>query len=284
MKYMVMECGLSYAIVLDEEGRFLKVPNMDYEVGQTVEHIIQFSDVETTKQRSFLQRHIHRLTAAAACFCLIVVGSQQFLFSTYGTVRMQINPDVLLSVNRLDYVTEIEGLNADGVNLIDAYRSFGKKVDVVSDELSVLAMEKGYLDENGQIRFTVESEHEDWKRATEEILITTISVHLPESINVQIAGTKTEISIPVYDETENRYDDDWENDDRNDDDWDDDEWDDDDRYDVDWDDDDWDDDDWDDDDLDDDDWDDDDWDDDDRDDDDRDDDDWDDDDWDDDDD
>ena len=28
MKYLVMECGLSYAIVLDEEGRFLKAANL----------------------------------------------------------------------------------------------------------------------------------------------------------------------------------------------------------------------------------------------------------------
>lgn len=30
MKYLVVECGLSYAVVLDEEGRFLKVANLHY--------------------------------------------------------------------------------------------------------------------------------------------------------------------------------------------------------------------------------------------------------------
>ena len=223
MKYLVMECGLSYAIVLDEDGRFLKVPNLDYEVGQIVENIVQFPETETIEKRSFLKRNIRRLTAAAACFCLVVIGSQQVLFSTYGTVRMQINPDVLLSVNRMDYVTDIDGLNADGEDLIEGYRSFGKKVDIVSDELSVLAMEKGYLDENGQIRFTVESEHEEWKRTTEELLIAKISVHLPESIEVKVSAPKTEISIPVYvddnRDDDDQYDDDWD-DDR--DDWDDD--------------------------------------------------------------
>lgn len=42
MKYLVMEVGLSYAVALDEEGRFVKMPNMGYEVGQTVEDALVF--------------------------------------------------------------------------------------------------------------------------------------------------------------------------------------------------------------------------------------------------
>ena len=210
MKYLVLECGLGYAIVLDEDGRFLRVPNLGYEVGQTVENVILFPE-EAPKQKTFFQRNLSRLTAVAACLCLMVIGSHQFLFHTYGTVRMQINPDVVLSVNRLDYVTDIEGMNDDGEDLIENYHSFGKKVDDVSDELSALAMEKGYLTESGQIRFTVESEHEDWKRATEELLIAKISVNLPETIQIEIVHPKTEITIPVYhDDTDDtkRFDDD----------------------------------------------------------------------------
>lgn len=40
MEYLVMECGLSYAVVLDSEGRFLKVPNLGYEVGQTLNSVV----------------------------------------------------------------------------------------------------------------------------------------------------------------------------------------------------------------------------------------------------
>ena len=41
MEYLVMECGLSYAVVLDQEGRFIKVPNLGYEVGQTLDQDIK---------------------------------------------------------------------------------------------------------------------------------------------------------------------------------------------------------------------------------------------------
>ena len=36
MSYIVMECHSSYAILLDEEGRFLKAANLHYQVGQKV--------------------------------------------------------------------------------------------------------------------------------------------------------------------------------------------------------------------------------------------------------
>lgn len=41
MKYLVMECHLGYAVVLDEKGEFIKVANMHYEVGQTVYDVIK---------------------------------------------------------------------------------------------------------------------------------------------------------------------------------------------------------------------------------------------------
>lgn len=40
MRYLVMESAPSYAIVLDEAGGFHKVPNLGYEVGQTLEHAL----------------------------------------------------------------------------------------------------------------------------------------------------------------------------------------------------------------------------------------------------
>ena len=40
MEYLVMECGLSYAVVMDQDGRILKVPNLGYTVGQTLEDVV----------------------------------------------------------------------------------------------------------------------------------------------------------------------------------------------------------------------------------------------------
>ena len=45
MEYLVMECGLSYAVVMDGTGRFWKVPNLGYTVGQTLEDVVRLPAV-----------------------------------------------------------------------------------------------------------------------------------------------------------------------------------------------------------------------------------------------
>lgn len=184
MEYLVMECALSYAVVLDSEGRFLKVPNLGYEVGQVLEHVV-IQDLPST-QHTYLKRFT-QWAAMAACLCLIVLGGFGFWQSPVGTVRMQINPDIQMSVNRFDRVVKINGLNEDGNELIKGYHSYGKATKVVSDELADRAMEKGYLSDGGQITLTVESKRENWKTATEEMLLLELDVHLDHRITVVTA-------------------------------------------------------------------------------------------------
>ena len=170
MKYMVMECHPGYAVVMDNAGRFLKVANLHYEVGQTVTSVLEMTNASTSSdtKNKRLRKMWMSVASLAACLCLVVFGSWNFLLSPYGSVRMQINPDVEMTVNRLDYVISIDGLNDDGDDLIEDYSYRWKKVDVVFDELADRAAEMGYLKEDGTIRITVESKHEKWKTETEE--------------------------------------------------------------------------------------------------------------------
>ena len=116
MRYLVMECGFSYAVVLDQQGRFLKVANLGYAVGQTVDSVIPFQE-EQKKSRT--SRRVIPVLAAAACLCLVFLGGFQYILSPYGTVRIQINPDVMISVNRWDYAVDVEGMNDDGEELVE---------------------------------------------------------------------------------------------------------------------------------------------------------------------
>lgn len=115
-------------------------------------------------------------------------GAWRLFMTPYGTVRMQINPDVRMSVNRMDYVIGIEGLNADGVDLIASYQYTRKKVNEVSDELAERAARMGYLKEDGAIWITVDSDHEEWRVATEERLIIALEVHVGASVTVTSGG------------------------------------------------------------------------------------------------
>ena len=185
MKYLVMECGLSYVIVLDEEGRFLKAANLGYQVGETLDHIIPFA--EPHKQAP-LSRKILSLGAVAACLCLITLLAFQYILLPVGSVRMQINPDLSIEINRLNYVIGLEPLNDDGEALIDGYSYAWKNTETVSDELADLAMERGYLQEGGNIRLTVESDDDGWKTATEEKILTELEIHLHNRVTVTISS------------------------------------------------------------------------------------------------
>lgn len=202
MSYLVMECHPGYAVVLDEEGRFRKVANLNYEVGQTIFSVIEIKEPAAGQKRGF-SGQLAALTALAACLCLFVLGSFGVVLTPYGSVRMQINPDVRLTVNRLDYVIALEGLNEDGKSLAEGYEYRWKKVDRVSDELADRAMELGYLKEGGTIRLTVESEHEKWKKETEDRIILELEVHVGGSITVTpVSGDD------VWDDWDDDYEDD----------------------------------------------------------------------------
>lgn len=176
-----MECGLSYAVVLDSEGRFLKVPNLGYEVGQTLNNVVL---QDAPPQPRPLRKYLARWAAMAACLCIMVIGSWNFWKSPVGTVRMQINPDVQINVNRFDRVVGLEGMNEDGETLIKGYRAYGKGMQAVSAELADRAVEQGYLSDGGQITLTVESDRASWKTATEELLLLELDVHFEHRIIV----------------------------------------------------------------------------------------------------
>ena len=184
MEYLVMECGLSYAVVMDQDGRILKVPNLGYTVGQSLKNVVLLPE---RPAKAVLHKRLARWGAMAACLCLLLLGSWVWQ-SPIGTVRMQINPDVQLSVNRFDRVVALEGLNEDGKALIDGYHAYGKGMKTVSDELADRAMEQGYLSDGGKITLTVDSEKDDWKTAAEELLLLELEVHFENCVTVTVDG------------------------------------------------------------------------------------------------
>ena len=70
MSYLVMECHPGYAVLLDEEGRFLKAANLRYEIGQTVYDPVLMKDTPE-KQRHTIRWISSGIAAIAACFLLL---------------------------------------------------------------------------------------------------------------------------------------------------------------------------------------------------------------------
>ena len=193
MSYLIMECTASYAVALDEEGRFVKVPNLGYEVGQEVDDVVAFegspfgeADVIPLEKRGARRTRGRRvaLLAAAACLVVAAIAGAAVWQVPVGTVYMSINPEVSMKVNRLDRVVGLDGENGDGVDLIEGFAYYGRTIDEVSDDLADRAEERGYLDDGGKIELTVESDDEEWKTATEDRLIVELEVHLDHRVVV----------------------------------------------------------------------------------------------------
>ena len=88
----------------------------------------------------------------------------------FGAVRMQINPDVVMSVNRFGYVLELDGINDDGDELTDDVRVFGKKAVELTEELALRAVTMGYLSYGDEIVLTVDGEEDEWAEEMAELL------------------------------------------------------------------------------------------------------------------
>lgn len=84
MKYIVMECNLGYAVVLDRDGRFLKVANMHYEVGQTVTDVIEMQAplTESASAKKKIKKWMYTLAAAAACLIIAFTSILQMRQTT----------------------------------------------------------------------------------------------------------------------------------------------------------------------------------------------------------
>ena len=200
MNYLVMEVHPAYAVVLDEEGRFLKAANLRYQVGDTVRDIVELR--RPKEKRPALWKPLSGVVGLAACLCLVFFGYYQPNFTPYGALRIQINPDVELTLSRTDRVLELEGLNADGRVLIEGYDYGGKDREDVTEELVERAIDMGYLSGGETVSITVTSADADWQAREEQAAREDLEERYGETIVIQIGPTDeeppaTEVVIPV---------------------------------------------------------------------------------------
>ena len=161
MKYMVMECRPSYAILLDEEGCFKKAANLHYEVGQIVEEPVLMRD-RGAAPGGFAAWVRGAAAAAAACLVLLLgAGYYQNYMRPSAFIHMAVNPKVQMDINRRGTVIEVSGENQDGEALISGYSARGKEKVEAAEELLERAMEMGFLKDGGAVSFAIDAPDED---------------------------------------------------------------------------------------------------------------------------
>ncbi len=222
MTYMVMECHLAYAVLVDEEGRFVKAANRHYEVGQRVTAPVLMEKPRETF--TVTVKWIRRTVLALAACLLIVLGVARFAAtpSPYMSVTMTINPTVRIDLNRDGEVTDVIGLNADGKALVKSYDADNMSIEVVTGALIERAISMGYLHDSGTVRFAVRCDDVQKKATYEQKLSehTTAIIGERMDVTVEVADERSEETTTVTKNTRpvTRDDDDDDEDDENDDD------------------------------------------------------------------
>ena len=208
MRYLVMECHPSYAILLDEDGRLVKAANLHYQVGQTVESPVIMREQETA-QVSRLPRKLGATVAAAACMMLLLLGYYQNYMAPYTAIALSINPSVLMELNKQGNVVDLEGLNEDGEDLLEGYKPESKDRLEVTDALIDRAIDMGYLSAGGQISFDIDTPDDAKFQQYGVELRSNVTEHLADrfTVTVEIKRHSTD------DEAEDS--DDWQKDDDN---------------------------------------------------------------------
>ena len=201
MKYLVMECHPGYAVLLDEEGRFLKAANMHYEVGQTVEDPVL---LRCAPEKRKVVPFARALTAVAACLALVFgFGFYYNYVASYSAIILSINPQVRLELNRQGQVVSLVGTNQDGVELLKDYDGRGKDKVTVADELIDRAIAMGFLSQGGQVSFNisapdelvVESYSRELRSGVEEYFSNRITIDLNFSAQETVPSQPKELTL-----------------------------------------------------------------------------------------
>lgn len=200
MSYLVMECHKSYAVVLSEDAKFLKVANLNYKVGQKVEKVIELGIVEQTGNKSNIRKIVFASASAAASFAIIALGTWQLCFVSVATLHLQINPKIDMDINRLGYVLDIRAMNDDANKLLEGSQFSTAKAEDMATNISLMAKKEHYLDEDKNIYIEVSSDDKSLSSSLELKLQKTLEENMDDDVVVHIGAepaADTEITETV---------------------------------------------------------------------------------------
>jgi len=109
MKAVVTEIKDSFAAVLSDDGRIIKVKNKNYAIGQVI----------IMKETRLKVKH-KLLPWAAAVFAVFAIsGASAYAYcSPYSYVSLDVNPSIEYTLNRFDRVLDVKAVNDDGQDIL----------------------------------------------------------------------------------------------------------------------------------------------------------------------
>ena len=138
MRAVIVDIRKNTAAMLSDDGSIIKVRNRNYSIGQEVDAGM------TTKIMSI--KATIALAAASLLFSIGLGTSSYYLPTKY--VSMDINPSVEYSVNMFNRVIDAEGVNEDGIRLLEQLNIKDLKNKRIEEALNMTieeAVVEGYL-------------------------------------------------------------------------------------------------------------------------------------------
>lgn len=160
MKYIVMECHEGYAVLMDEESRFVNAANMHYKVGQTVTDPILMNESSKDSHRS-ISMIIGRVAAAAACIALLTGGGYNYYsrnLKVDSTILISSKANITISMNKKGNVIDISYDSKEGEDVVKNYNAKGKDKLTVTNEIIEIEKSKGYIPKGGTVDLYVSTE------------------------------------------------------------------------------------------------------------------------------
>ncbi|MBR1822874.1 MAG: hypothetical protein IJ779_01425 [Ruminococcus sp.] len=160
MKYMVMETHDGYAVLMDEDARFVHAANLHYNVGDTVtEPIIMNNDPETASKG--IKMIVTRAAAAAACIGLLIGGGYTYYannFKPHSTIIISSEANITMELNKKGKVLSLKSNNDTGREILKDYDGKGKDKSTVAKEILEIEKSKGIISEGDTVEVYVLSD------------------------------------------------------------------------------------------------------------------------------
>ena len=169
MKYIVMECHKGYAVLMDEESRYMKAANLRYVVGQTVTTpvLMEYSAGEERR----ISFYVTRFAAAAACLALAVsAGSFYYTrnFKTHSTVLISAKTNIRMDLNKKGEVLHLSGGDDTADKLLKDYNGKGKDKLTAANEILDIERSQGLNTEEDIINIFIKVEADEYNIFKEE--------------------------------------------------------------------------------------------------------------------
>ena len=150
MKAIVVKTGNKDAVLLSDDGVFIKARNQNNPLGAVV-------DMDTPARK----KPFAALAAvAAAVVVLISVGV--FAYSTsYYFISMDVNPGMIIAANRFERALSIEALNTEAKNILNDIEWKNREIEKVIQNAALKIEEQGYLSDHGEILLAAAGRNEE---------------------------------------------------------------------------------------------------------------------------